>query len=92
MKIQPIEDRLLIKQVVEADEKKSAGGIIIPDTAKEKPQIGEVVAVGDSEEVTEVFKIGDKVIYAKYSGNEISLDGDDFLILQKSDILAKIAE
>ena len=91
MKIQPIEDRLLIKQV-EEEEKKSAGGIIIPDTAKEKPQIGEVVAVGDSEDVADVFKVGDKVIYAKYSGNEISLDGNDYLIVQKSDILAKIEE
>ncbi len=91
MKVQPIDDRLLIKPL-EEEEKKTPAGLIIPDTAKEKPQIGEVVAVGDSEEVKDLFKEGDKVIYAKYSGNEISIDGEDYLIVQKADILAKVVD
>ncbi len=91
MKVQPIDDRLLIKPL-EEEEKKTPGGLIIPDTAKEKPQVGEVIAVGDSEEVKDLFEVGDKVIYAKYSGNEISIDGEDYLIVQKSDILAKVID
>jgi chaperonin GroES len=85
--IQPLADRVVVK-AAEA-EQKTKSGIIIPDTAKEKPQKGEVVAVGPGkkDEPTTV-KIGDSVLYGKYSGTEISIDGSDYLIMRESDILA----
>ena len=85
--IKPLADRVLIKPAPAED--KTASGIIIPDTAKEKPQRGEVVAVGPGkkDEPTTV-SVGDKVLYGKYSGTEITLDGDDYLIMRESDILA----
>ncbi|MCP9753112.1 co-chaperone GroES [Ferruginibacter sp. HRS2-29] len=85
--ITPLHDRVIIKPA--AAEQKSAGGIIIPDTAKEKPQRGEVVAVGPGkpEEPTTV-KAGDKVLYGKYAGTELNVDGVDYLIMRESDILA----
>lgn len=90
MKVKPIDDRLLIKAV--EPESKTAGGIIIPDTAKEKPIIGEVIEVGTDEELQNLFKVGDKVIFAKYGGEEITIDGKDFRIIQRSDVLAKIED
>ncbi|MFH1867976.1 MAG: co-chaperone GroES [Candidatus Omnitrophota bacterium] len=91
-KVQPLGDRILIKPL-EALEK-TKGGIIVPDTAKEKPQEGKVVAVGKGKvlesgktEPVEV-KVGDKVLYGKYSGTEIKVDGDDHLIVREEDILA----
>jgi len=89
VKIKPLADRVLIKPM-EA-EQKTASGIIIPDTAKEKPQKGTVIAVGPgtSEEKMEV-KSGDVVLYGKYAGTEISIDGTDYLIMKQSDILAAI--
>lgn len=90
MKVQPIDDRLLIKAL--EPESKTAGGIIIPDTAKEKPIIGEVIEVGTDEELQNLFKVGDKVIFAKYGGEEITIDGKDFRIIQRSDVLAKIED
>lgn len=71
-------------------EEKSAGGIIIPDTAKEKPQKGEVVAVSaeDEKKMAPKVKVGDTVLYGKYSGSEIQIDGNDYLIMRESDILA----
>jgi chaperonin GroES len=85
--IQPLADRVVVK-AAEA-EQKTKSGIIIPDTAKEKPQKGEVVAVGPGkkDEPTTV-KIGDSVLYGKYSGTEINIDGSDYLIMRESDILA----
>jgi len=85
--IQPLSDRVVIK-AAEA-ETKTKSGIIIPDSAKEKPQKGEVVAVGPGkvDEPTTV-KIGDTVLYGKYSGTEINIDGTDYLIMRESDILA----
>jgi chaperonin GroES len=85
--ITPLHDRVIIKPA--AAEQKSAGGIIIPDTAKEKPQRGEVIAVGPGkpEEPTTV-KAGDKVLYGKYAGTELNVDGVDYLIMRESDILA----
>ncbi len=85
--IKPLADRVVIQPA--AAEEKTAGGIIIPDTAKEKPQKGKVVAVGPGkpDEPTTV-KVGDKVLYGKYSGTELSLDGGDYLIMRESDILA----
>ena len=92
MNIKPLADRVIIK-AAEAEEM-TKGGIILPDTAKEKPQQGEVVAVGpgkvsESGSLVDVtLKIGDKVLYGKYSGTEITVDGEDVLIMRESDILA----
>ena len=89
VKIKPLADRVLI-QPMEA-EQKTASGIIIPDTAKEKPQRGTIIAVGPGtkEEKMEV-KAGDVVLYGKYAGTEITIDGTDYLIMKQSDILAAI--
>jgi chaperonin GroES len=83
--IQPLGDRVLIRLV--EDEAFTKSGLVIPDTAKEKPQRGEVVAVGDDEETIKV-KVGDLVLFAKYSGTELRLDGADYLILNSADVLA----
>ncbi len=87
MKLRPIEDRVVVKIKTEAEERK-IGGIIIPDTAKEKPQMAEVIAVGTEEELVKAVKVGDIVLFGKYAGTEIELDGVKYLILSKSDILA----
>jgi len=91
MKLNPLDDRIVIKQS-EAEEKTS-GGIILPDTAKEKPQIGTVVAVGpgklldDGKRSKMSVKLKDEVFYAKYLGNDVELDGEKYVILRESDIL-----
>jgi len=85
MKIRPIDDRVLL-ETMESEEKK-VGNIIIPDTAKEKPQIGTIMAVGNDEDLQKLVKEGDKVIYAKYGGTDIELEGKKYLIVQRSDIL-----
>ena len=92
MKVKPLADRVLVKPQEEAEVKK--GGIIIPDTAKEKPQQGKVIAVGPGK-VTEAgqkvpmeVKKGDAVLYGKYSGTEVTIAGEDYLIMRESDILA----
>ncbi len=90
MKVQPLDDRVLIE--ITAEEEKTSGGIIIPDTAKEKPRMGKVVAVGTDEDLKEVIKENDKVLFAKYGGEEIKLDGKDYVILQRSDILAVVKD
>lgn len=87
MKIQPLDDRVLVKPI-ENEEK--VGSIIIPDTAKEKPVIGEVVAVGTDEEIQELIKVGDKVIFGKYAGEEIKIDGAKHLLISRSDLLGKV--
>ena len=87
MKVKPLTDRVLVK--LEKSETKSAGGIIIPDTAQEKTQIGVVVAVGDDKEVIKV-KAGEKVMYDKYAGTQVKIGGEDHLILKMTDILATI--
>jgi chaperonin GroES len=74
-----------------AEEEKTASGIIIPDTAKEKPRRGTVAAVGNDEELRELVKEGDVILYGKYAGDELSYDGKDYLILNRSDILAKLS-
>jgi chaperonin GroES len=85
--IKPLADRVLVEPA--AAEQKTAGGIIIPDTAKEKPQKGTVVAVGNGKKDEPMtVKVGDKVLYGKYSGSEITVDGKDYLIMRESDILA----
>lgn len=84
--MKPINDRVVVKPA-EAEEK-TAGGIILPDTAKEKPQKGEVVAVGPGKDGNKMtVKKGDKVLYGKYAGQEISYKGEDFLIMREDDIL-----
>jgi len=89
LNVKPIADRVLVEPT--AAEEKTAGGIIIPDTAKEKPQKGTVVAVG-SGKVDEpmTVKVGDSVLYGKYSGTEIQIEGKDFLIMREADIYAII--
>ena len=92
MKVRPLYDRILVKRVEE--ENKTAGGLFIPDTAKEKPQKGLVVAVGNGkiQEDGSIRKLdvkaGDKVLFSKYSGNEIKMDGVEHLILREDDVLA----
>ncbi|MDE5735613.1 MAG: co-chaperone GroES [Bacteroidales bacterium] len=89
VKIKPLADRVVVEPM-EA-EQKTMGGIIIPDTAKEKPQKGVVVAVGaGKKDEPMTVKEGDKVLYGKYSGNELSIDGKDYLIMRESDIFAII--
>ncbi|MDT3699285.1 MAG: co-chaperone GroES [Thermincola sp.] len=92
MNVKPLADRILIKPL--AAEEKTASGIVLPDTAKEKPQQGEVLAVGsgklleNGQKVALEVKVGDKVIYSKYAGNEIKIDGQECMILNERDILA----
>lgn len=90
MTIKPLADRVLIKAA--AAEEKTVGGIIIPDTAKEKPLQGEVLAVGGGTKDEEmVLKVGDRVLYGKYSATEVELDGEKYLIMRQSDVLAVLA-
>mgnify|MGYP002543201110 CR=1 FL=1 len=88
MKIRPLADRVVIKKF-EAEEK-TASGIVLPTAAKEQPQMAEVIEVGivDGNEVKMEVKVGDKVIFSKYAGNEIKADGENYIILRQSDILA----
>ncbi|MBN2171095.1 MAG: co-chaperone GroES [Candidatus Krumholzibacteriota bacterium] len=92
MDIKPLSDRILVKAFEEDEMKK--GGIIIPDTAKEKPQKGEVMAIGpgrltdDGERLPMEVKAGDMVLYGKYSGSEVTIDDDKYIILRESDVLA----
>ena len=94
MGIKPLSDRVVVK--AQEAEEKTPSGIILPDTAKEKPQIGEIVATGPGKVndtgnlVKMTLKKGDKVLYGKYSGTEISHDGDDLLIMRESDVLAVV--
>jgi len=95
MKLKPLGDRLIVRAIEE--EETTAGGIVLPDTAKEKPQKGRVLAVGDgkiSEDTgtripLDVYE-GDEVLYSKYGGIEIKVDGEDLLVLRESDVLAKV--
>lgn len=94
MNVKPLADRVIVKS--NDPEEKTQGSIIIPDTAKEKPQEGEIVAVGPGKisdtgnKVAMEVKKGDKVLYGKYSGTEVTIDGDEYLIMRESDILAII--
>jgi chaperonin GroES len=93
VKFRPLHDRVIVKRIQE--EEKSAGGIIIPDTAKEKPQEGKVIAVGpgkqeDGKVIPLGVKAGDKILFGKYSGSEIKLDGEEHLIMREDDILGVI--
>ena len=92
MKVRPLQDRLLVKRIEE--EEKTRGGIIIPDTAKEKPQEGRVIAVGpgktsdDGKLMPLSLKTGDRILFGKYSGTEIQIEGDEHLIIREDDVLA----
>ena len=93
--IQPLADRVLVKRLDEAEEQK-VGGIIIPDTAKEKPQEAEIVAVGpgryeDGKRVPLEVSVGEKVLIGKYSGTEVKIEGEEYLIMREDDILAIVA-
>ena len=91
MKFRPLHDRVVVRRIEQAE--KSAGGIIIPDTAKEKPQEGEVVAVGNGKRLDDGklapldVKPGDRILFGKYSGSEIKLDGQEYLIMREDDVL-----
>ena len=95
MKLKPLGDRLIVKPIEE--EETTASGIVLPDTAKEKPQKGKVIAVGDgvvnddgSRRALDVAE-GDEVLYSKYGGTEVTVEGDDLLVLRESDVLAKVS-
>jgi chaperonin GroES len=94
MKIRPLQDRILVKRIDEGE--KTKGGIIIPDTAKEKPQEGKVIAVGkgkvgdDGKVQTLDVKKGDKVLFGKYSGTEVNIEGEEHLIIREDDVLGVI--
>lgn len=93
-KIRPLQDRILVKRIKE--EEKSKGGIIIPDSAKEKPQEAEVVAVGNGKVLENgetralEVKVGDKILFSKYSGSEVKVEGDEFLIIREDDVLGVV--
>jgi chaperonin GroES len=96
MKIKPLQDRIIVKRLEE--EEKTKGGIIIPDAAKEKPQEGKVIAVGDGKVLDNgqkfalTVKVGDKVLFGKYSGTEIKIDGEEHLILREDDVLGIVED
>ena len=96
MKIRPLQDRVIVRRLEEAVEK-TKGGIIIPDTAKEKPQQGKVIAVGkgkvneDGKVLPLDVKVGDKILFGKYSGTDIKIDGEEVLILREDEVLAVLA-
>jgi chaperonin GroES len=95
MKVRPLHDRLLVRRIEEKETAK--GGIIIPDTAKEKPQQGEVLAIGNGkilENGTKIaldVKVGDKILFGKYTGSEVKIDGEEVLILREDEVLAVLA-
>ncbi len=88
MKIKPLDDRLLVDPIEE--ETKTSSGLYIPDTAKEKPRMGKVIAVGTDEDLREKIKEGDNVLFAKYGGEEVEVNGTVLKILQRSDVLAVV--
>lgn len=86
MKVQPFDERVLVEPM---EQEEKVGSIIIPDTAKEKPSMGNVIAVGTDEELQKLIKAGDKVIFGKFAGEEIKIEGKKHLIISRADILAK---
>ena len=86
MKIKPLDDRVLVEQIEE--EQAKVGSIIVPDTAKEKPRMAKVVAVGTDEDLRKLVKVGNTILYSKYSGDEIKIEDKEYLIVQRGDILA----
>jgi chaperonin GroES len=90
MKVKPLDDRVLVEVAVE--EEKTASGLIIPDTAKEKPRMGKVVAVGTDEDLQDHIKVGDNILFAKYGGEDITVGDDEYKIVQRGDILAVLED
>lgn len=94
MNIRPLQDRLIVKRIEE--ETKTAGGLIIPDTAKEKPQMGEIVAAGNGKKTDDGkvlpldVKVGDKVLFGKYAGTEVKVEGKEYLMMREEDILGVV--
>ena len=89
MQIKPFDDRVLVEPE-DIGESRTKSGIIIPDTAKEKPRTGKVIEVGTDEELAENIKVGDKIVFAKFTGDELEFEGKKYLIVSRSDILAVI--
>ncbi len=87
MNLQPIDDRVLVEPV---EQEEKIGSIVIPDTAKEKPIMGKVIAVGTDKELQEIIKVGDKIIFGKFAGEEVKLGGKTHKIVARADILAKV--
>lgn len=90
MKIKPLDDRLLVEPIEE--EERTSSGLYIPDTAKEKPRMGKVIAVGTDEDLREKISEGDKILFAKYGGEEIEMNNAVYKILQRSDVLAVVED
>lgn len=90
MKIKPLDDRVLLEPM--PAEEKTSSGLIIPDSAKEKPRVGVVIAVGTDDDLKEKIQEGNKVLFAKYGGDEIEMNGKEYRILQRSDILAVVED
>jgi len=90
MKVKPLDDRVLVE--VAAEQEKTVSGLIIPDTAKEKPRMGKVVAVGTDEELQKLIKVGDNILFAKYGGEDITVGKDEYKIVQRADVLAVIED
>jgi chaperonin GroES len=94
MKLRPLNDRILVKR--REEEQKTAGGILIPDNAKEKPQQGDVIAVGPGARLENgdvramAVKTGDRILFGKYAGSEVKVDGDDYIIMREEDVLAVV--
>jgi chaperonin GroES len=89
MQIKPFEDRVLV-EAEEIEESRTKSGIIIPDTAKEKPRTGKVIEVGTDEELAEKIKVGDRIVFAKFTGDEVEFESKKYLIVSRGDILAVI--
>lgn len=93
MKVKPLHDRILVKRIIEEEETKTSGGIIIPDTAKEKPQEGKVVAVGggkvleNGQKQAMEVQVGNRILFGKYAGTEVKIDGEELLMMREDDVL-----
>ena len=96
MKVKPLHDRILVKRIIDEEETKTSGGIIIPDTAKEKPQEGKVVAVGSGKVLENGQKqamevqVGNRILFGKYAGTEVKIDGEELLMMREDDVLGII--
>lgn len=96
MKVKPLHDRILVKRIIEEEETKTSGGIIIPDTAKEKPQEGKVVAVGggkvleNGQKQAMEVQVGNRILFGKYAGTEVKIDGEELLMMREDDVLGII--
>lgn len=90
MRIEPLDDRVLVSVDEDGEPQKTAGGLYLPDTAKEKPRTGVVIAVGTDEDLREKVKEGDRVLYGKYTGDEVDLEGKKVLVLSRNEILALV--